>query len=145
MKIKIALATLALGLAACDQQPATPAPTAVAVEPASAEATPEASPAAPADAVVAVSSPQLSFEPSRMDACDPAMEAVVRWNVASSPGVERIELYTSSGTLFAAGGAVGEAKTGMWSRPGTRLEMRNPDTNEVLAEAVIGGPECAAN
>ena len=144
MKKTLALAALALTLAACKQQPAPEAAAAPAETAAPSEAV-DTAPAAPVDAVVAVSGPMLAFEPARLDACDPAVEATVRWNVASIPGVERIELYTSSGTLFAAGGAVGEAKTGMWGRPGTRLEMRNPDSNEVLAEAVIGGPECAVN
>lgn len=143
MKKTVVLAAIALSLAACNRQPApAEAGTAPEAAPAAAATAAAPEPAAPVDAVPAKSGPMLSFEPARMDACDPAVEATVRWDASSSAGVERIELYTSSGTLFAAGGPVGEAKTGPWGRPGTRLEMRNPDNNAVLADAVIGGPDC---
>lgn len=87
----------------------------------------------------------FTVEPSRMETCDPAVEASIRWDAAMIPAVTTVEIWVSDGTafkLFVAGGAQGEAKTGPWTRPGARFQARNPSSEQVLAELQIAGPQC---
>lgn len=127
-----------VGLAAC-QREGVPAPSPVT-----------ATPQSPAMAEAAtnndsVSPMLLTVNPSRMETCDPAVEADIRWDAAAVPTVTTVEIWVSDGTefkLFVAGGAQGEAKTGPWTRPGARFQARNPHSKQVLAELQIAGPQC---
>lgn len=130
---------LLMGLVAC-QREGVPAP---APATSAASQTPSSG-----DASKNVGSPSttlLTVEPSRMDACDPAAEANVRWDATAASTVTTVEIWVSDGgefKLFVAGGALGEAKTGPWTRPGARFQARDPGSKQILAELQIAGPQC---
>ena len=132
-----ALAILLLVCLAACQQEGIPAPAPVTVAP---------PPAAEAPRNTDTFSPVVfTVEPSRMETCDPAVEANIRWDAAAIPAVTTVEIWVSDGTefkLFAAGGAQGEVKTGPWTRPGARFQVRNPSSKQLLAELQIAGPKC---
>lgn len=88
---------------------------------------------------------KLTVTPSRMTQCDPAVEAIVQWDASAMPTITTIEIWASDGgefKLFAAGGATGEAKTGPWTRPGSRFRVLDPSENKALAELQVSGPQC---
>ncbi|SDQ88953.1 hypothetical protein [Pseudoxanthomonas sp. CF125] len=88
---------------------------------------------------------KLTVSPSRMTQCDPAVEAVVQWDASAIPAITTIEIWAGDGSdfkLFAAGGVEGEAKTGPWTRPGSRFRVIEPSSKRVLAELRVAGPQC---
>jgi hypothetical protein len=88
---------------------------------------------------------KLTVTPSRMTQCDPAMEADVQWDASAMPTITTIEIWAGDGgdfKLFAAGGVKGEAKTGRWTRPGSRFRAIEPSSKKVLAELRVAGPQC---
>lgn len=96
--------------------------------------------------IEATSSPAISVNPAILDSCNGTVTNV-KWNA------EKIGAITTStevwvGTsdddlkLFSAGGAVGEAKTGSWTTPGTHFLLKNKQNGKVLGEIVVGGPAC---
>ncbi len=87
----------------------------------------------------------FEVQPDAMASCDPAAEAVIRWDASGLPDAQSLEVWVVSGgeeKLFAAGGQKGEAKTGPWTRPGTRFVLKNPTTKRALADIVVTGPAC---
>jgi hypothetical protein len=134
-----ALAILLLVCLAACQREGIPAPAPVT-------AAPPPPPAADAPKNADALSPIVfTVEPSRMETCDPAVEADIRWDAAAIPAATTVEIWVSDGTefkLFVAGGAQGEAKTGPWTRPGAKFQARNPSSKQVLAELQIAGPQC---
>ena len=96
--------------------------------------------------IEATSSPAISVNPAILASCNGTVTNV-KWNA------EKIGAITTStevwvGTsdddlkLFSAGGAVGEAKTGSWTTPGTHFLLKNKQNGKVLGEIVVGGPAC---
>ena len=137
------LALFAVSLAACNREPES-----VPASP-STLATPAAT-AAPTDATPLqtdqeVEQQLVSVTPSSMVDCN-GIEATVHWDVRTSyPDIAEVELWVgpdSSPTLFAAGGAYGENKTGPWVRPGEIIRLRNKSTGEELGRATVTGPSC---
>jgi len=104
---------------------------------------PPPAPPAPA-AVIQSSSKALSIDPKEMPSCEP-MEATVSWDVSDQPNLPSVELWVGGDNdekLFAGGGPTGSAKTGAWTRPGTRFRLKTPQTRQVIVEALVGGPGC---
>ncbi len=135
-------ALVCLTLTACQREDGSTAP-AVDVVPAATHTAPKA----PLQ-IAAVSSPMLQVEPATLPACDQAAEVTVRYDATSLPEVTAIELWVGQGSdtkLFAAGGTRGEAKTGPWTRPGVQFALKQAGTSTVLANAVVGGPDCASD
>lgn len=106
---------------------------------------PPPQPAQPAPAAVLQSSSKaLSIEPSEIANCE-AVEALVSWDLSDQPNLTSVELWVGGDgdeKLFAGGGPVGSAKTGVWTRPGTRFRLKTPQTHQVIVEALVGGPGC---
>lgn len=126
-------ASLLLTLAAC-QQGSAPVT--------SHEATSASSAANPA--IQAKMGKLITTVPSTLAACAPSSEVTVKWD-AQSAQVANVEVWAGSGTkakLFAAGGAKGEAQTGLWVIPGAHFELRDKSTGKTIDEAVVGGPTC---
>lgn len=72
---------------------------------------------------------------------------MVKWDVRNSyPGVDAIQITVVEGTkesIFADGGAYGEAKTGLWVRPGIpRFILKDKTNGKVLGEGIVNGPKC---
>lgn len=134
----------ALALAGCQQEsaPAASATPAAATTP----TTTSAVPAAHVATIAAVTNPLLSIEPANMTACDPAVTAVVKWDVRKAHSeLSTVSVWAGSGPtakLFITSGASGQAETGQWVRPGSIFELRNPSTDEVLGQIKVGGPVC---
>lgn len=127
-----------LTLAACQQE---------SVPAATSESVPTTQTAVPAAISTATTSPLLTIEPATMPTCDPAAEATVKWDVRSAyKDVSIVEVWVGTNSsdqkLFAEGGANGESKTGLWTRPGTHFTLKNKTDGKVLGEAAVGGPSC---
>lgn len=87
----------------------------------------------------------ISVVPSSMKACDPAAVAKVSWNASGDAGVNSVQIYVSSAAdekRFAAGGAVGSASTGPWTRPGTTFIAKDAASGKVLGMVAVQGPAC---
>ncbi|MDE2343208.1 MAG: hypothetical protein KGL63_07420 [Betaproteobacteria bacterium] len=87
----------------------------------------------------------ISVVPASMAACDPAAVAKVSWNASGVAGVNSVQIYVGSGAdekLFAAGGAVGSASTGPWTRPGTTFTAKDAASGKVLGTVTVQGPAC---
>jgi hypothetical protein len=74
----------------------------------------------------------------------------VRWDVRSEhPTTSDVEIMVgpddATATLFAAGGAFGEAKTGQWTAPGAIFRLRDKASGAELARTTVAGPDCPAN
>lgn len=87
----------------------------------------------------------ISIDPASMADCS-GTEANVHWDVRSAyPDIFAVELWVgpdSSPTLFAAGGAFGDAKTGPWVIPGEIVRLRDKSTGDELGRVVMPGPSC---
>jgi hypothetical protein len=70
----------------------------------------------------------------------------VKWDLhGTHPDVNTVDVYVDDGSnvrLFTEGGASGEARTGLWTRPGTGFILKNKDGNEKLDEVRVSGPTC---
>jgi hypothetical protein len=81
-----------------------------------------------------------------MASCDPAAEAIVKWDLhGTHSDVNTVDVYVDDGSnvrLFTEGGSSGEAKTGLWTRPGTGFILKNKGGDEKLDEVHVGGPTC---
>ncbi|TBR40356.1 MULTISPECIES: hypothetical protein [Dyella] len=93
------------------------------------------------------SSSGLTVSPDHLAACEPGAVTSITWD-ASAAGVatEAVEVWVGStlegAKLFAAGGAIGEARTGPWTHPGLHFFLKNKSDGKVLADATVGGPSC---
>lgn len=128
----------ALLLAACGPAPSDePAPS------------PDPAPAPAADAGAA----QIEVPETRLIHADPASlpscavsVVTLKWDVRPEhAGVTGVQIYagaTESAKLFTAGGAVGQANTGKWAKPGSVFQLRDAATGTELERLVIGGPRC---
>ncbi len=131
----IAIIPAVLLLAACHQQPSNndaASTSAAATSTASASAQPQ-------------QASVISVVPSSMAACDPASVAKVSWNASGDAGVNSVQIYVGSAAdekLFAAGGAVGSASTGPWTRPGTTFTAKDAASGKVLGTVTVQGPAC---
>lgn len=130
----------ALALTSCQQESSTPA----ATTPQSIVASSTQTNAKPAN--VTVTNPLFSIDPATMTSCDPATVATVKWDVHSShPDTQTVAIWAGTGSsskLFSSGGAKGEAKTGLWVRPGSQFQLKDQATGEVLGQITVGGPAC---
>ena len=81
-----------------------------------------------------------------MKACDPAAVGTVKWDVRSAhPGSATVSIHAGIGpdaTLFAAGGATGDAQSGPWVRPGDQFRLTDNATGRELGQITVGGPKC---
>ena len=88
----------------------------------------------------------FTFEPKLLDDCSQGHEVTVNWDIKSHyPEVTDIDLYVSDGnkeTLFAQGQAIGSAKTGFWTYPGTRFIIKDSKNNKTLEDFAMSGPKC---
>lgn len=122
-----------LTLAACQQ---TSSPTPSSAVSSSAEPTTQTA-----------ASKLITTVPSTLSACTPSSEVTVKWD-AQSAKVANVEVWVGSSTktkLFAAGGAKGEAQTGLWVIPGAHFELKDKSTGKIIDETVVGGPNCPQN
>ena len=128
-------ASLLLALTACHQQQKESQSTAMPSQLGSVEANQLTSAAA-----------LLAVVPASMQACDPAAQAIVRWDVRSVPTVTSVEIFVGRESepkkLFSGGGVTGHAQTGPWVRPGEDFILKDQKTGKVLADVKISGPQC---
>ena len=133
---RLMLILLAICLGACQRQEV----------PSEATAPTDDTSATPAWHTASANSPiKLTVTPSRLTQCDPAVEADVEWDASATPTITTIEIWASDGSefkLFAAGGAKGKARTGPWTRPGSRFRVLDSSKKKVLAELQVSGPQC---
>ncbi len=85
----------------------------------------------------------IRIEPSSLPDCTP-VEANVIWSV-SNPTGETFEVHVGDrgGDLFAAGGAMGESRTGRWAVPGTTFVLTEAASGDEVGRASIQGPSCS--
>jgi hypothetical protein len=100
------------------------------------------SPAAPVAGVT------FSVDPPQFRKCDASkghIVANVKWDVTAA-GVKYVNVLVSSGakepTLFMAGKASGERKTGDWVMDGTRFILQDAATKRELATVSVAGQDC---
>jgi hypothetical protein len=118
----IVIVPVLLGLAACQQQPASPGA---------------------ATDTQTTGDKLIVTVPAELSACTPA-EVIVQWD-AQSMHAKTVEIWVgaeSNSKLFAAGGMKGEAKTGPWVSPGTRFELKDKVTGKVIGQTTVGGAKC---
>ena len=87
---------------------------------------------------VPASGTYLWFDPPRLRYCGAPVERIaikVFWDVSSLDVDEvKIELDRLNGSLFARGGAQGQAETGEWVTNGKRFLLVSPKQGKVIAE-----------
>lgn len=127
-------------MAACQRQPANTSPPLAA--------SPAANPPASADSGKPTirSAGFINVVPGAMVSCDSVVEATVKWDLhGTHSDAKTVDVYVDDGSkvqLFAEGGASGQAKTGLWARPGIGFILKNKAGNETLDEVRISGPTC---
>lgn len=134
-----------LGLAACNREgaPTNPLPS----DPSTAKA---GAAGESANSASATSNPNVSLtvEPAAVSACDESKRLVadVKWSV-NEPGVSTVRLEVNSSQdperkNFAAGGAVGEAKTGEWVNAGVVFHLVDAATGKELTSYEVKSEPC---
>ncbi len=94
-----------------------------------------------------VESQFLVIDPPSLRSCEVASEVTVKWDVRTKyPDIKDVSIYVSDRkkeTLFAVGGAVGEAKTGNWAKPQIPIFIiKDRVSGKVLGESSVAGPVC---
>ncbi|MBD9435080.1 hypothetical protein IB223_03150 [Pseudoxanthomonas sp. PXM03] len=147
MKLQLSLVLVAtLAVSACSKPAEAPsADPQSAVSPAE---TPATDPSATGPAPLALD-PTFSIDPPSMADCNNVV-GTVRWDVRSKhPTTSDVEIMVgpedATATLFAAGGAFGEAQTGQWTAPGAIFRLRDKASGAELARTTVAGPDCPAN
>ena len=89
----------------------------------------------------------LSLLPATVPVCDPPAEVTLTWNVQGvRPAVTTVQLWTNEpgaqAKLFAEGGAVDQATTGPWARPGMVFVLKAKTSGAELFRTTLGGPRC---
>jgi hypothetical protein len=150
MKLQLSLVMIAtLTISACSKP--TEAPSAdpqSAVSPTATPATSATDPSVKGPAPLALD-PTFSIDPPSMADCNNVV-GTVRWDVRSKhPTTSDVEIMVgpddATATLFAAGGAFGEAQTGQWTAPGAIFRLRDKVSGTELARTTVAGPDCPAN
>lgn len=100
---------------------------------------------APAISAAADDIQRLRLDPATLSSCEPGSEVTVNWDASDLADNADLQLWVLEGgqeKLFAAGGAVGKATTGAWSRPGTSFRLKSANNGAIITEAVVGGSPC---
>jgi len=141
MKKQIILAvSLASALGACGPTPSDKAPVTATNGEQSKAAEAESS------APQAVTSRYLHATPSLLEDCKRGQSVDLKWDLGTDfPGVTGVEIYVGADgqeKLFSAGGAKGETKTGLWTKPGSIFRLKNKKSGEEIERITIAGPSC---